>query len=490
MDEPGDSAGKRHEVKSDAELHADAIAGGPEAFGPIVERYKDAVFGIALARVGDFHAAEEIAQTVLIAAFERLGSLKTPSRLGAWLRSITTHRSIDHLRARRSVPDAQDATMAASEEHEPAARLERKEWRDRVLAAVGRLGKAQRETTTLFYINGYSVAEVAAMQEVPVGTVKGRLHDAREKLKEELIGIVADILKSEAPKEDLAQRVFDVLSRQGRHEHEIFQELRRIGAEGAIDGFLRAAESPRTETRGHAVDFAARLGAAEDREKIADLLKRGMRDANQGVRAGALRAALERFPCSDERKRKEFVPLVVELLFDAAKGVRLRAAWQLQRGWAADVPLDRAARACLDEPDPVVRQAKEELLRAVLDAQAPPAEPVTVPNDLNARMARLKQKLTNASSGVRAGAIPALLYLDMDLHRTRGEAVPLVVGMLSDRSRRVRWRAAYELRAWAADVPIDLVEKACRAEPHAGTRRAMEHLLRQATKAQEERMSG
>ena len=169
MDERGEDAGKRHEVRSDAQLHADAMAGGPEAFGPVVERYKDAVFGIALARVRDFHAAEDIAQSVFIAAYERLGSLKDPSRLGAWLRSMTIHQSIDHLRAERPAGEMQDAAMADSRECEPRARLERQELRERVLAAVGRLSQAQRETTTLFYINGYTVAEVAAIQEVPLG---------------------------------------------------------------------------------------------------------------------------------------------------------------------------------------------------------------------------------------------------------------------------------------------------------------------------------
>jgi DNA-directed RNA polymerase specialized sigma24 family protein len=67
-------------MRTGAELHADAMAGGPEAFSPIVERYQDAVFGIALARVRDFHEAEDIAQSAFVEAFERLDSLKDPAR--------------------------------------------------------------------------------------------------------------------------------------------------------------------------------------------------------------------------------------------------------------------------------------------------------------------------------------------------------------------------------------------------------------------------
>jgi len=74
------------------------MAGGSEAFAPIVERYADAVFGIALARLGDFHDAQDVAQQAFVEAFERLDGLRDPARLGGWLRSIATHRAIDRVR--------------------------------------------------------------------------------------------------------------------------------------------------------------------------------------------------------------------------------------------------------------------------------------------------------------------------------------------------------------------------------------------------------
>jgi len=51
-------------MKDDAGLVATALSGGPETFGPIVTRYQDAVFGVALARLRNFHDAEDIAQEV------------------------------------------------------------------------------------------------------------------------------------------------------------------------------------------------------------------------------------------------------------------------------------------------------------------------------------------------------------------------------------------------------------------------------------------
>ena len=88
----------------------------------------------------------------------------------------------------------------------PQARLEASELRQRVLDAIGRLSKTQRETVTLYYISEYSQAEVASILGVPVGTIKRRLHDARERLKEGLLDMVEEVLKDSGPDSALAAR--------------------------------------------------------------------------------------------------------------------------------------------------------------------------------------------------------------------------------------------------------------------------------------------
>ncbi|MEE2992831.1 MAG: sigma factor-like helix-turn-helix DNA-binding protein [Gemmatimonadota bacterium] len=57
------------------------------------------------------------------------------------------------------------------------------------------LSKAQRETVTLYYISGYFQQEIAAMQGVPLGTVKYRMHEARRRMKKEMIAMVEDVLR-------------------------------------------------------------------------------------------------------------------------------------------------------------------------------------------------------------------------------------------------------------------------------------------------------
>ena len=103
----------------DEALVAAALAKGPEAFDPIVRRYQSAVFGVTLARVSDFHEAEDSAQSVFVDAFLQLDRLKDPARLGAWLRTMAINKSIDWLRRRR---DSIDVEMAASIPNSPAVR--------------------------------------------------------------------------------------------------------------------------------------------------------------------------------------------------------------------------------------------------------------------------------------------------------------------------------------------------------------------------------
>ena len=74
--------------------------------------------------------------------------------------------------------------------------------------------------------------------------------------------------------------------------------------------------------------------------------------------------------------------------------------------------------------------------------------------------------------------------------RRRKDVVRLLARMLTDPAKRIRWRVAWQLLPWAADVPLDLVEKACRAETHARVRPHIDELLRKAREEQKRPKSG
>lgn len=362
-------------VKDDAALVEEALASGPEAFTPIIERYKDAVFGVALARLRNFHDAEDTTQQAFIEAYERLDRLKDPSRLGAWLRSIAIHRSLNHLRGRGRFVNIEDIEESAEDGLTPQVELERHELRERVMAAIGRLSKVQRETVTLFYISGYALQEIAAIQEVPVGTIKYRLHEARNRLKKELMDMVEEVLKDGAPRKDFAARVFELLcaypNRTGGRlwRRATMDELAEIGPPG-LDGFTRALDLPHWRTRRAAVHYLGWARAykkeALPAETAVDLLKKALSDSNRRVRAQAVLTLLTlNFP--DERKRRELVPLLVPLLTDRSRKVRFLVAGRLSApDCAADVPMDEAIRVLKNERDPAVHHRLELLLLEIL----------------------------------------------------------------------------------------------------------------------------
>lgn len=96
----------------------------------------------------------------------------------------------------------------------PAKTAEDKEMREKVLEAIRALPPAQREATTLFYIDGYSQPEIAEFLGVPVTTVQKRLHDSKRKLKERMLNMVGDMLKSNATDERFPRKVVaELLSR-------------------------------------------------------------------------------------------------------------------------------------------------------------------------------------------------------------------------------------------------------------------------------------
>ncbi len=353
---------------TDEALVAAALAGGPEAFAPIIERYKDAVFGIALAKVRNYHDAEDIAQTVFVEAFQTLKSLREAGRLGPWLRTIAINRSINHLHRKPLVAGLDDMTGVSDPGPTPHAEMEQKELRERVLAEIGRLSKAQRETTTLFYIDGFTQEQIAQLQEIPVGTVKRRLHDARSRLKKGMMEMVEEVLKDSAPKDDFADRVFELLNaypnRPNMWKPRISAEIQKIGSAGE-EGFARALQAPFWQTRRAA---AAYLDEIPPTETTIALLKQALSDSNKKVRKFAMGALMD-IDVPDQRRREEFLPLVIPMLLDRSKKVRLNLVWVLRR-WAADLPGDILVEALLEERDPMVRWNLEYLARLALRSRS------------------------------------------------------------------------------------------------------------------------
>jgi RNA polymerase sigma factor (sigma-70 family) len=141
-----------------------------------------------------------------------LPKLREPEAFPGWFRRIVFKHCdrVTRHKAVQTVPLDTVAGIAASED-DPAHAVEQREMQAEVLAAIRSLPEYQRTTTTLFYINGYSQRDIAEFLEVPVTTVKKRLYDSRKKLKERMIGMVDQTLKSFPLPDDFAGTVKDLL---------------------------------------------------------------------------------------------------------------------------------------------------------------------------------------------------------------------------------------------------------------------------------------
>ena len=140
-------------------------------------------FGLVLSRKRE--TAEELVQATCLRALERADQYQPGTRLDRWLFSILHSIWINDLRARRirlgeGQVDAETALV-----FDGAHAIETNILADQVLARIGRLPDAQRETVLLVYGEGYSYREAADLLGVPIGTIMSRLASARERLAEE-----------------------------------------------------------------------------------------------------------------------------------------------------------------------------------------------------------------------------------------------------------------------------------------------------------------
>ncbi len=174
-----------------------------DAFAELVERFQDMAYGCALALLGDAHAAQDAAQEAFIAAYRNLPQLQEPAAFPGWFRRIVLTSCHRQTRAARfptqSIAAGPDL---ATDQPGPPALAEREELKAQIAEAIRSLPERQRLATVLYYIDGYSQAEVADFLEVPEAVVKERLHRARRALRERMLSMVQDDIQAERPSND------------------------------------------------------------------------------------------------------------------------------------------------------------------------------------------------------------------------------------------------------------------------------------------------
>jgi RNA polymerase sigma factor (sigma-70 family) len=174
-----------------------------EAFGELVTGFQDMAFGCAYAVLGDFYLAEDAAQEAFIDAWQRLDQLRAPEAFPGWLRRIVLTRCNRLTRGRRLriVPLEVGADTPAPDP-DPQSIAERRELQSRVIAAIKALPENERLVTTLYYVDGYTQADIGEFLQVPLTTVNKRLYSARQRLKGSVVEVYRKGLRKRRPSRD------------------------------------------------------------------------------------------------------------------------------------------------------------------------------------------------------------------------------------------------------------------------------------------------
>ena len=177
----------------DCDLILKLQQGSLEALGQIYDRHQRLVYRTALVITGDTDAAADLLQDVFL-RLHRFADHIDPSRpLEPWLYRMTTNLSYTWVkRSQRWLPSLEEVAEWLIGVRRSSTNLLSEpddEWQQ-VQKAVSSLPISQRIVVVLYYVNDLSLQEIADILNVPVGTVKSRLHYGREVMKKKL-GLLA-----------------------------------------------------------------------------------------------------------------------------------------------------------------------------------------------------------------------------------------------------------------------------------------------------------
>jgi RNA polymerase sigma-70 factor (ECF subfamily) len=175
----------------DATLVASLKAGDPSAFCRLYERHKLPLFRTALAMTHDQGVAEELLQEAFLRALRHVQriDLAPGASLRPWLHRILINLVYDWSARQRFVSHPLEAVidrLHAPVNLSPEKQMEQRELEHVVGEAIDQLPFGQRIVVILYYVHDLDLAEIAAILNVPTGTVKSRLYYGRARLRERL----------------------------------------------------------------------------------------------------------------------------------------------------------------------------------------------------------------------------------------------------------------------------------------------------------------
>ncbi len=167
------------------------VSGQPAKFEILVGNYQQRIFATLLGMLGNRHDAEDVTQETFLTAFRKLDQFERRSSFYTWLHRIAFNAAIDLQRRKKRTKsrfvggEGMEAAEPGDQQADsPASIVMAKETVKQVQLALGRLDSERRNIIVLRDLQGLDYVEIASMLDIPVGTVRSRLHRARIELRE------------------------------------------------------------------------------------------------------------------------------------------------------------------------------------------------------------------------------------------------------------------------------------------------------------------
>jgi RNA polymerase sigma-70 factor (ECF subfamily) len=174
----------------------EVLKGNQNAFEEVVTLFQHRLYQVCYRMLGNAQEAEDIAQEAFVRAYINIHTFDQKRKFSTWLFRIATNLCIDRIRKKKpdyyldaNVPGTDGLNMysqiAASGEL-PEEEVERMELQERIHYEIGRLPDKYRSVIILRYIEELPLQEIADILELPLGTVKTRVHRGREALRKQI----------------------------------------------------------------------------------------------------------------------------------------------------------------------------------------------------------------------------------------------------------------------------------------------------------------
>jgi RNA polymerase sigma-70 factor (ECF subfamily) len=174
---------------SDAELILQVQLGSLNELGVLYDRHRQLVYRTLLAVTGDSEVASDLLHDVFLRLHRFIDRVDTTRPLEPWLYRMSTNLAYTWMKRNRKwlhPLDEMSEWLGSSGKNSPHDLVERQDDLDRIQQALSTLSLSQRVVVVLYYLNDLSLQEISEILEIPVGTVKSRLHYGRQALRKKL----------------------------------------------------------------------------------------------------------------------------------------------------------------------------------------------------------------------------------------------------------------------------------------------------------------